>query len=174
MRSARCSLYARRRELPQRWWACRAWNTSRRTLDWWACRRPTSISSASFFRAVKELEQNGSQHGVHGKLGNSAGDPACDGSIDLIKFSFEEVLSAFHDNQVVFTRQGRHERFDFLDRSILVVASVYKKFRFAAAAQKRNIRAVHRKAQADELRDSRVFAAGSQPRDAAKTKARHQ
>jgi hypothetical protein len=94
--------------------------------------------------------------------------------IDLVEFSFEEMVGAFHDNQVVFTRQGRDERFDFLDRSIFVVASVHKKFRFAAAAQKRNIRAIRWQAQADELRDSRVFAACSQSRDATKTKARHQ
>src|SRR6266481_5807207 len=174
MRSARCSLYARRRELPQRWWACRAWNTSRRTLDWWACRRPTSISSANFFPAAKEREQNDSQHRVHSALGSAAGNPAGDGSIDLVKFSFEEVVGVLHDNQVVFTRQGCHQRFDLLDRSIFVVASVHKKLRFAAVFQEGNIRAIHWEAQADELGDSRVFAAGSQPRDATKTKARDQ
>jgi len=120
------------------------------------------------------LNKNYFQHEDGGELRNSPSNPAGDSSIDLVKFSFEEVLGAFHDNQVIFTRQGRHERFDFLDRSILVVPSVHKKLRFAAATQKRNIRAVHWKAQADELRDSRVFAAGSQPRDAAKTEARRQ
>src|SRR2546422_1157547 len=101
-------------------------------------------------------------------------EPVRDGGIEFVELARKEVIDSFHDNQIIVPRKGCNKSLDVLPRAELVVAAVDKKFRFAALAQKRKIRAVDGNSQADQVRDTRVLAADMHANPGTKTESRQQ
>ncbi len=74
-------------------------------------------------------------------------EPILDCRIDFVEFACEEVIDALHNQQMIFARQRGNQRPDFLDCSVLVLASMHEKLRLLALTQKRKISAVDRNSQ---------------------------
>jgi hypothetical protein len=64
------------------------------------------------------------------------GDPGIDCGAEIIEFAGEEVIGGFHNNEVVFARQGRNKRLDLFDVPVFVVAAMHEQFGLVALAQK--------------------------------------
>jgi len=89
--------------------------------------------------------------------------------IQLVEIACEEMIGCFHDNKMIAAWQRGHKRLDFLSRAELVITPVNEKLGLVALQQKRKIRTIHRNAQADQVRDLRIFASDAQSHQGTKT-----
>jgi len=105
---------------------------------------------------------------------NLAGQPGVDGATQSVELAGKEMIDSFDDDEMIFAGERGDERFDFFDGAVLVVASVHEQLGLLAVAQEREIRVVHGNAQADQVRDARVFAADAHTDPRTETESREQ
>src|SRR5205807_7960338 len=100
---------------------------------------------------------------------NDLSQPVRNGCVELVELGGKKVVCAFHHDEMILAGPRRNQAFNFFYRAVLVCAPVDEEFRLLAVPQERKVRAIHRDAQANQVRDSWILAADPQAHPSAKT-----
>jgi len=94
--------------------------------------------------------------------------------IHLIELADKKMIGFFDDHDFVFAGRDGNHAFQFVRCSVNVIRTKHKELRFCTLRQIRKIRIVHRRAQPDQLCDSRILATGAKPHPATKAESRNE